>query len=138
MALKAFHNAVLEEILQEGVVSSRGRRDMRGGKQKVSGYPIRPRSRPCTCRVDVVKRIRALERTVLGLDAAVEDCRVRQPAFPVGALLDYSVHIPADLCETVSNNRGMGKLTASGHRRNHKELGGGRNGASQEQRATER
>ena len=40
----AFHERVLEEILQERVVSSRGRRNPRGVKRKMSNFPLRPRS----------------------------------------------------------------------------------------------
>jgi len=39
----AFHERVLEEILQERVVSSRGRRNPRGVKRKMSNFPLRPR-----------------------------------------------------------------------------------------------
>jgi hypothetical protein len=35
---------VLEEILQERVVSSRNRRNPRGVKRKMSNFPLRPRS----------------------------------------------------------------------------------------------
>jgi len=37
----AFHRAVLAEILQERVVSSRNRRNPRGVKRKMSNFPIR-------------------------------------------------------------------------------------------------
>jgi Transposase DDE domain len=36
-----FHNAVLEEILDESVASSRNRRNPRGVKRKMSNYPLR-------------------------------------------------------------------------------------------------
>ena len=39
----AFHERVLEEILQERVASSRGRRNPRGVKRKMSNFPLRPR-----------------------------------------------------------------------------------------------
>jgi hypothetical protein len=39
----AFHNAVLEEILEERVVSRRTRRNPRGVKRKMSSFPLRPR-----------------------------------------------------------------------------------------------
>jgi hypothetical protein len=42
----AFHDSVLEEILQERVVSSRNRRNPRGVKRKMSNFPLRPRSAP--------------------------------------------------------------------------------------------
>ena len=38
-----FHKNVLEEILQERVVSSRNRRNPRGVKRKMSNFPLRPR-----------------------------------------------------------------------------------------------
>lgn len=37
----AFHDAALEEILQERVVSSRNRCNPRGVKRKMSNFPIR-------------------------------------------------------------------------------------------------
>ena len=37
----AFHEAVLEEILEERVVSSRQRWNPRGIKRKMSNYPLR-------------------------------------------------------------------------------------------------
>jgi hypothetical protein len=43
MHRKAFHECVLEELLQERVVSSRGRRNPRGVKRKMSNFPLRPR-----------------------------------------------------------------------------------------------
>ena len=44
--MKALHQAVLDEILEERVVSSRGRQNPRGVKRKMSNYPIRIRSNP--------------------------------------------------------------------------------------------
>lgn len=38
-----FHEAVLDEILQERVVSSRNCKCPRGVKRKMSKYPLRPR-----------------------------------------------------------------------------------------------
>ena len=35
------HDAVLDEILEERVVSSRGRRNPRGVKRKMSNFPLR-------------------------------------------------------------------------------------------------
>lgn len=37
----AFHDAVLEELLEERVVSSRQRWNPRGVKRKMSNYPLR-------------------------------------------------------------------------------------------------
>jgi len=42
---KAFHESVLEEILQEGVASLRDRRNPRGVNRKMSNFPLRPRLR---------------------------------------------------------------------------------------------
>ena len=39
----AFHEALLKEILDERVVSSRQRQTPRGVKRKMSKYPLRPR-----------------------------------------------------------------------------------------------
>ena len=40
---KRYHKCVLQEILQERVVSSPGRRNASGVKRKMSKFPIRPR-----------------------------------------------------------------------------------------------
>jgi hypothetical protein len=40
---RKFHNAVLDEILQNRVVFSRSRRNPRGVKRKMSNSPLRPR-----------------------------------------------------------------------------------------------
>ena len=50
---KAFHDAVLQEILQERVVSSRNRRNPRGVKRKMSNFPLRPRHVQPLPRLDV-------------------------------------------------------------------------------------
>lgn len=49
---KAFHKAVLEEILEERVTSSRKRVNPRGVKRKMSNYNLRPRDRSRTLRVN--------------------------------------------------------------------------------------
>jgi hypothetical protein len=36
-----FHNRVVEDILEERVVSSRNRRNPRGVKRKMSNFPVR-------------------------------------------------------------------------------------------------
>ena len=54
------HEDVLDEILEERVVSSRGRRNYRGLKRKMSNYPIRPNSRPLPHRMDIEKHIKVL------------------------------------------------------------------------------
>ena len=38
----AFHKTVLDEILEQRVVSSRNRRNLRGVKRKMSNFPLRP------------------------------------------------------------------------------------------------
>ena len=58
---KALHEAILDEILQERVVSSRNRVNFRGVKRKMSNYNLRPRKRQRTRRIDVSKRIRIVK-----------------------------------------------------------------------------
>lgn len=53
---KMFHKAVLAEILLERVVSSRGCRNTRGVKRKMSNFPLRQRV-PCHVRVENSKCI---------------------------------------------------------------------------------
>jgi hypothetical protein len=57
---KAFHEAVLLEILEERVVSSRTRRNHRGLKRKMSGYPLRPRKVACNDRFEFGKCVKIL------------------------------------------------------------------------------
>ena len=52
------HEAVLDEILEERVASSRGRQVPRGVKRKMSGYPLRPRAPQPTTWVDIAATIR--------------------------------------------------------------------------------
>ena len=49
---KALHEAILTEILDERVVSSRNRANFRGVKRKMSNYNLRPRKRQRTRRLD--------------------------------------------------------------------------------------
>jgi hypothetical protein len=58
---KAFHEAILDELLEERVVSSRNRINPRGVKRKMSNYPLRPRKRMRTHRFDFVKKIRIVK-----------------------------------------------------------------------------
>ena len=51
-ARPALHEAVLEEILEEGVASGRGRQVPRGVKRKMSAYKLRPRTPQLPLRVD--------------------------------------------------------------------------------------
>jgi hypothetical protein len=52
---------VLDEILEERVVSGRGRQVPRGVKRKMSGYKLRPRTPQPTVRVDFAAAIRVLK-----------------------------------------------------------------------------
>ena len=54
---KILHEAILDEILQERVVSSRTRVNPRGVKRKMSNYNLRPRKRQPTRRLNVSERI---------------------------------------------------------------------------------
>jgi hypothetical protein len=58
---RAFHKAVLGEILEERVVSSRNRRNFRGVKRKMSNFPIRPRQSIPLPPIDIRKAIRILK-----------------------------------------------------------------------------
>lgn len=57
----AAHEAVLDEILSERVVSSRYRRNPRGVKRKMSNYPLRPHQPCSTMRLDIAQCIRVLK-----------------------------------------------------------------------------
>jgi hypothetical protein len=52
---------VLAEILEERVVSSRGRRVPRGVKRKMSGYPLRPRAPQTNTRIEFAAAVRILK-----------------------------------------------------------------------------
>ncbi len=58
---KALHEAILEDILEERVVSSRNRVNFRGVKRKMNNYNLRPRKRQPTRRLDVSKGIRIVK-----------------------------------------------------------------------------
>ena len=60
---KVLHETILDEILEERVVSSRNRINPRGVKRKMSNYNLRPRKRQRqpTRRLDVAKRIRIIQ-----------------------------------------------------------------------------
>ena len=58
---KAFHKTVLAEILEERVVSSRGRQIPRGVKRKMSNFPLRPRNASATGQVNYAKYIKVLK-----------------------------------------------------------------------------
>ena len=52
---------MLDEILQEHVVSSRNRRNPRGVKRKMSNYNLRPRARQPTRRIEIDKCIEVVK-----------------------------------------------------------------------------
>jgi hypothetical protein len=52
---------VLNEILEERVVSSRGRRVPRGVKRKMSSYPLRPRAPQPITRIDFTTAIQIVK-----------------------------------------------------------------------------
>ena len=58
---KAFHERVLDEILQERVTSRRGRRNPRGVKRKMSNFPLRPRAVEPLPPVNIKKAIRIIK-----------------------------------------------------------------------------
>jgi hypothetical protein len=58
---RAFHNALLGEILEERVVSSRNHRNFRGLKRKMSNFPLRPRHLKPLPRINIQKAIRILK-----------------------------------------------------------------------------
>ena len=55
------HQALVDEILQERVVSSRGRRNPRAVKRSVGKYPIRMRSPATPGRVDFANHIHVIK-----------------------------------------------------------------------------
>jgi hypothetical protein len=52
---------VLDELLQDRVVSSRGRRNPRGVKRKMSNFPLRPRHAKPLASIDIKKAIRIIK-----------------------------------------------------------------------------
>jgi hypothetical protein len=63
---RKFHEAVIAELLEERVHSSRGMRRPRGVKRKMSGYKLRPRGALSRARIDFASCVRIKWR-VLGL-----------------------------------------------------------------------
>jgi len=57
---RAFHKAVLGEILEERVVSSRNRRNFRGVKRKMSNFPLRPRQSISPASINIRKALEYL------------------------------------------------------------------------------
>lgn len=58
---KALHEAILDEILDERVVSSRKRINPRGVKRKMSSYPLRPRKPQRTRCIDFARKVRIVK-----------------------------------------------------------------------------
>jgi len=56
-----FHEAVLSEILEDRVVSSRGKRNHRGVKRKMCKYPIRPRNKPIQWKENIENQIKIIK-----------------------------------------------------------------------------
>jgi hypothetical protein len=52
---------VLDELLQDRVVSSRNRRNFRGVKRKMSNFPLRPRTNKSPPRINIKKAIKILK-----------------------------------------------------------------------------
>ena len=55
------HRAVLDEILEDRVLSGRGRQVPRGVKRKMSSYPLRPRAPQATIRIDFATAIQIVK-----------------------------------------------------------------------------
>ena len=79
---QAFHEGVLQEILEERVVSSRSRHAHRGVKGKMSSYPLRPPKPPGT-RYATIYGVRGIQHSLAFAGARVRAkangamCRVR-------------------------------------------------------------
>ena len=58
---KALPEAILDEILEERVTSSRNRINPRGVKRKMSNYNLRPRKRQRTHSVDAAQCIKIVK-----------------------------------------------------------------------------
>ena len=58
---KAFHEGVLDEILDERMAARRGRRNRRGVKRKMSSYPLGPNGPPLAPIPDLQEYIRILK-----------------------------------------------------------------------------
>ena len=55
------HNVILDELAEDPVVSSRGRRNPRAVKKSVGRYPIRARCTKEPTRVDFEKCVKVLK-----------------------------------------------------------------------------
>ena len=58
---KAFHDAVLDEILRERVVSSRNRQNPRAVKRKMSNFPLRQPGSPILPAINPVNNIKIIK-----------------------------------------------------------------------------
>jgi hypothetical protein len=58
---RALHEAILDEILDERVVSSRNRVNPRGVKRKMSNYNLRPRKRQHIRQLHFAQRIKIVK-----------------------------------------------------------------------------
>ena len=56
-----FHDRVVEDILEERVVSSRNRRNPRGVKRKMSNFPLRRRGSKPMPKIDLQLVIKILK-----------------------------------------------------------------------------
>jgi hypothetical protein len=56
-----FHEAVLDEILQERLPRRRNRRNPRAVKRKMSNFPLRPRGQPPIPSFDPIAAIRIVK-----------------------------------------------------------------------------
>lgn len=59
--MTSFHDAVLAEILQERVVSSRNRRNPRAVKRKMSNFPLRRKGGVSYPTLDITAAIKVLK-----------------------------------------------------------------------------
>jgi hypothetical protein len=58
---RAFHKAVLGEIIEERVVSSHNRRNFRGVKRKMSNFPLRARNIKPLPPINIQEAIRIIK-----------------------------------------------------------------------------
>lgn len=59
--MQVWHDAVLDEILQERLRARGNRRNKRGVKRKMSNFPLCRKSNRAQPRVDIAKAIRILK-----------------------------------------------------------------------------
>ena len=56
-----FYDRILDQLLQDQVVSNRGRRNPRGVKRKMSNFPLRPRHAKPLKSINFDKAIRIIK-----------------------------------------------------------------------------